>query len=468
MCSWGTGNFNGGGKKMKTKVKDSVFHRDLKMNYPLITHGEGIYLFDDTGKKYIDASSGAVAANLGHSNEKIAKAMYDQATKVGFVHTMRFETKVLHQLAAKIVQMAPSSLNKVYFTSGGSEANESAIKLARQYHRDKGDKDKQIVIGRWQSYHGNTLGSLSIGGDIKRRKPYTPNLIKTEHVYSPYCRQCPYNRDQNICRKNNDHSCVTDLERKIVELGAENVSAVIMEPIVGSQQGAMVPPDGYFKRIREICDKNDIVLIIDEVMTGFGRTGTNFAIEQFGIEPDIMTFGKGISAGYAPLAGMIVNDKITNGILENSEGKFMHGYTYSGHPVLAAAGLASLEIFEEEAVLQNCQKVSKYFFERLKKLKDSSSIISDIRGRGLLIGIEFVRDKDKNILFDPSEQVSNKINKIAMGLGAIFYPGSGGIDGIHGEHLIISPPLNINKREIDEIIEILSKAIQTFEKGLAK
>src|SRR5690625_1770814 len=211
---------------MKQK-EDAVFHRDFTKKYPIITHGEGVYLYDETGKKYIDASSGAVAANLGHSNKKIAQAMFDQANKVGFVHTLRFETKVMHQLATKIVQLAPSTLNKVYFTSGGSEANESAIKLARQYHRDNGNKDKQIVIGRWQSYHGNTLGSLSVGGDVKRRKPYTANLMKTEHINSPFCRKCRNNGHYEECTHIDYIGSTSELERKVIELGSENISAVI-------------------------------------------------------------------------------------------------------------------------------------------------------------------------------------------------------------------------------------------------
>lgn len=444
---------------MTKEQLDAVFHRNLNKDYPIITHGEGVYLFDNNGKRYIDASSGAVAANLGHSNEKIAKAMYEQAKQVGFVHTMRFETDVLHKLARKIVKMAPTSLNKVYFTSGGSEANESAIKLARQYHRDRGKKDKHIVIGRWQSYHGNTFGSLSVGGDVKRRKPYTVNLMYAEHINSPYCYHCPFGRNQEDCVKNKNWSCVSELERKITEIGAEHISAIIMEPIVGSQQGALVPPEGYFKKVREICDENDIILIIDEVMTGFGRTGKNFAIEHFGIEPDIMTFGKGVSAGYAPLAGMVVKDEIVEAIKKYSNGEFIHGYTYSGHPVTAAAGLAALEIYEEENVLFNCNEMSKYLINKLNEVKEASSIIADVRGRGLLIGIELVKDNKKNILFEPSERIANRINDYAIGLGAIFYPGSGGIDGLYGEHLIISPPLNINKEEINEIVEIFKESL---------
>lgn len=443
---------------------DSVFHRNLNKDYPIITHGEGVYLFDDTGKRYIDACSGAVAANLGHTNPEIAEAMYEQAKKVGFVHTMRFETVVLHELAQKIVRLAPSTLNKVYFTSGGSEANESAIKIARQFHRDKGNADKNIVIGRWQSYHGNTIGSLSVGGDVKRRKPYAANLINTEHVYSPYCHRCPYGRKQESCIKAKDWSCVQDIERKVKELGAENISAIIMEPIVGSQQGAVAPPDVYFKSVREICDENDIVLIIDEVMTGFGRTGKHFAIDHYGIEPDIMTFGKGVSAGYAPLAGMVVSEQIVQGLSDNSDGQFIHGYTYSGHPVSVAAGLAALKKYEEEKVLNNCNEVSEYLFAVLKELKKETKMISDIRGKGLLVGIELVKDNENDILFNPTEQVANKINEIAMEQGVIFYPGSGGIDGNNGEHLIISPPLNVKKEEIDQIVETLKASLLIFKK----
>ncbi|NRD76547.1 aspartate aminotransferase family protein [Bacillus sp. BRMEA1] len=448
--------------------KDYVFHRDLKKEYPIITHGEGIYLFDDQGKKYLDACSGAVAANLGHGISSIGEAMAEQAKKAGFVHTMRFETPILHQLAEKIGKMAPEFVNKVYFTTGGSEANESAIKLARQYHRDAGKSQKHIVIGRWQSYHGNTMGSLSAGGDVKRRHAYTPNLLNYAHVYSPYCHRCPYGRESSDCVKNQNWTCISDLERTILELGPENVSAFIAEPIVGSQQGAVPPPPGYFEKVRGLCDRFDIVLIIDEVMTGFGRTGTNFATEQLGITPDILTFGKGVSAGYAPLAGMIVHDKLIEGLLENSDGKFMHGFTYSGHPVAVSAGLAALEIYEREAVLENVIEQGAYLLDRLMELKEKHPCIGNVRGRGLLLGIELVKDSKVDLLFKPSEKAAETINTIAMELGAVFYPGTGSIDGMNGEHLIISPPLNSKKQEIDEIVRILDEALTVFEQQLRK
>ncbi|MEH7121117.1 aminotransferase class III-fold pyridoxal phosphate-dependent enzyme [Neobacillus vireti] len=448
---------------MERIEKDYVFHRDLKKEYPIITHGAGSYLIDENGKKYLDACSGAVAANLGHGIPSIGEAMADQAKKAAFVHTMRFETKALHQLAETIGKMAPDHLNKVYFTTGGSEANESAMKLARQFHRDAGKPQKHIVIGRWQSYHGNTIGSLSAGGDVKRRHAYTPNLLNYAHVYSPYCHRCPFDRQHDDCLSNQNWTCVTDLERTILELGPENVSAFIAEPIVGSQQGAVPPPAGYFEKVRELCDQYEIILIIDEVMTGFGRTGTHFATEQIGITPDIITFGKGVSAGYAPLAGMIVHDRLIDGLIQNSDGKFIHGYTYSGHPVAVAAGLAALDIYKREAVLDNVIKQGDYLFNRLFELKQKHTYIADVRGRGLLIGIELVRDRELDLLFDPSEKAAEKLNGIAMDLGAVFYPGAGSIDGTKGEHLIVSPPLNVTKKEIDEILRILDESLRIFK-----
>ncbi|MBM7651114.1 aminotransferase family protein [Neobacillus cucumis] len=448
--------------------KDYVFHRDLKKKYPIITHGAGSYLFDDDGKKYLDACSGAVAANLGHGISSIGEAMAEQAKKAAFVHTMRFETKALHQLAETIGKMAPDNLNKVYFTTGGSEANESALKLARQYHRDAGRHQKHIVIGRWQSYHGNTIGSLSAGGDVKRRHAYTPNLLNYAHVYSPYCHRCPYDRLKDDCLSNQNWTCVTDIERSILELGPENVSAFIAEPIVGSQQGAVPPPLGYFKKVRELCDRYQILLIIDEVMTGFGRTGTNFATEQIGIVPDMITFGKGVSAGYAPLAGMIVHDRVIDGLIKNSDGKFIHGYTYSGHPVAVAAGLAALDVYMQESVLENVKKQGPYLFNRLLELKQKHAIISDVRGRGLLMGIELVKDRKQDLLFDPAEKAAERLNGIAMDLGAVFYSGSGSIDGTKGEHLIISPPLNVTKTEMDEMVRILDESFTIFNLQLRK
>jgi adenosylmethionine-8-amino-7-oxononanoate aminotransferase len=441
---------------------DFVFHRDLLKEYPIITHGQGVYLYDNTGKRYFDASSGAIAANLGHGIREIALAMAEQASKAAFVHTLRFETEVLHQLANEIGNIVPPTLNRVYFTSGGSEANESAIKLAHQYHRDLEKREKQIVIGRWQSYHGNTLGSLSAGGDIKRRKPFTPMLSRFEHVHSPYCLRCPYDKKYDDCKKKG-LTCVDTIEHLINEIGPEFISSFICEPIVGSQQGAVMPPEGYLTRVREICDHYEIIMIVDEVMTGFGRTGTDFAIEHFGIEPDIITFGKGISSGYAPLGGMIVKDKIIDSLIKYGNGRFMHGYTYSGHPVSVAAGLAAVKYYKENNILDNCRKQSSYLFKKLFELRKNHRTIGQIRGNGLLIGLEILLDNNEDTMFPPSYGAAERLNAIAMDQGAVFYPGSGSIDGIRGEHLLLGPPLTINQLEVNELIIILDKAITIFE-----
>lgn len=443
--------------------KDHVFHRDLTKTYPIVTSASGVYLYDHTGKRFLDGSSGAIAANLGHGVEEIVEAMAEQARKAAFVHTLRFETPVLKELAREIAQLAPSSLNRVYFTSGGSEANESAIKLARQYHRDRGKPEKHIVIGRWQTYHGNTMGALSAGGDIKRRQPYTPNLLHFEHVHSPYCLHCPYHKKEEDCLKENRLACADDLERLVLEIGPQFVSAFICEPIVGSQQGAVVPPQGYFQRIREICDRYDIVLIVDEVMTGFGRTGTHFAIESFGIEPDILTFGKGVSGGYAPLAGMIVSDVIVQSVIQHSGGRFVHGYTFSGHPVSVAAGLAAIRYYKQHNVLENCQIQGAYLFNRLIELKEKYKTVGQVRGKGLLLGLELLWDRDAQILYPPAYGAAERLNQHAMRLGAVFYPGSGSIDGTYGEHLLIGPPLTITRNEIDELVSILDQAVAAFE-----
>ncbi len=442
-------------------MEDYVFHRDFSKSYPIITHGSGVYLYDKDGKRYLDGCSGAVAANLGHGIEEIADAMAGQAKKSAFVHTLRFETEVLHSLSKKIASIAPEGLDRVYFTSGGSEANESAIKLARQIHRDRGKAEKHIVIGRWQSYHGNTFGSLSAGGDIKRRHVYTPNLLDFEHIYSPNCLRCPYQRSLDECSRNQNPSCVQSLERLILELGPENVSAFIAEPIVGSQLGAVLPPEEYFQRVRVICDRYDVLLIIDEVMTGFGRTGSHFAIDHYGAIPDIITFGKGVAAGYAPLAGMIVHEDIVEGLLKHSKGKFMHGYTYSGHPVSVAAGLAVLQIYERENLCEKARMAGSYLYEKLKELQGEVPIIYDIRGKGLLLGVEIAADA-AGTPFPPEAAASERINELAMEHGAVFYPGSGTIDGMRGDHLIISPPLTINQEEIDELIHSLRRALHDF------
>lgn len=441
---------------------DHVFHRNLNYSYPLIDRGEGVYLIDDKGKKYLDGAAGAVSVSLGYSNQEVIKAMGEQAKKVPFVHTMRFETDVLHRCCTKITQWAPESLNQVYLTSGGAEAVESAIKLARQYHILKGNEKKYKIIGRWQSYHGNTLGSLSAGGDVNRRALYAEQLPSFEHIHPPYCHRCPYGKKYEDCQKKG-LECVKDLEKTILEVGPEKIAAFIAEPIVGSQIAAMVPPEEYWEQISDICKKYDILLIADEVMTGFGRTGTPFAMQHWGVTPDIITFGKGISSSYFPLGGIIVADAIISTLKKEGDGIFAHGYTFSGHPIGAAAGLAVLEYMEKHQVLDSVKEKGQYLEAKLLTLKKDLPIIGDIRGRGLMWGIEIVKDQMTHEPFPPEYKAAQKVNEFAMERGGVFYPGSGAILGKKGDHLLIGPPLTISIEEIDIMVPILEGALRRYQ-----
>ncbi|MFD1039405.1 aspartate aminotransferase family protein [Virgibacillus byunsanensis] len=439
-----------------SKEDDHVFHRNLNLEYPIIDRAEGVYLYESSGKKFIDGCSGAVAANLGHGVTQITDAMNQQAKKAAFVHSLRFETEVLYKLSKEIIDLAPKNFSKVFYTCSGSEANESAIKLVHQYHKDRGNEFKRLIVGRWQSYHGNTLGTLSIGGDLKRRTSFSALLYEHPHINSPITD----NEDMSLT------NYIDELESLIKNYGAENIGAIICEPIVGSQQGAMVPPYEYFKRIKDICKKNDLLLIIDEVMTGFGRTGKNFAIEYFDVIPDIITFGKGVTGGYAPLGGIIVHNDIVKAILENSNGIFKHGFTYSGHPVLVATGLAAINYYKSNDILYNCNIQSEYLLKGLNQIYDKYKMIKSINGKGLLIGLEFVPNRDHDKDFKASEKVSERLNQISMENGLVLYPGSGAKKGKLGQHIIIAPPLTVNNTEIDEILEILDKSLLKLQKEI--
>lgn len=421
----------------------------------MAVRAEGVYITDDTGKRYLDASSGAVAANLGHGVQEIVDAMAAQAGQVAFAHTLRFETHVLHRAADKIAALAPAGLGTVFFASGGSEANEAAIKLARQFHLDRGNPGKHLVIGRQQSYHGNTLGALSAGGDVVRRTSFGPILLAFPHV--PALPLHGEDESEYASEAGGLLPAAGHLGRVIAEVGAENVAAFICEPIVGSQQGGLVPPQDYLAQVRRLCDEHDILLIVDEVMTGFGRTGKNFAVEHFGVTPDILTFGKGVTGGYAPLSGMVVADKIVNTIRDCSDGVFRHSYTYSGHPVSVAAADAALAYYADHQVLENVVRQSDYLWARLQELQARHPRMSGLRGRGLLLGFDLI-DLEGTLPL-----TSEEFNQCAMDNGAVFYPGRGAIDGVRGQHLLIAPPLTIRRQDVDRLIDILDQTLAAVE-----
>jgi adenosylmethionine-8-amino-7-oxononanoate aminotransferase len=429
------------------KSPDAVFHRDLNHRYPIVTHGKGSYLFTENGKKYLDASSGAVAANLGHGVSEIADAMREQALRVGFAHTLRFETHALHDAASQIIELAPAYFGKVYFASGGSEANESAFKLAHQWHVSRGEPERHLVIGLWDNYHGNTLGSLSVGGDAGRRRHYAAGL--------PRSLRLPSWRDTDAA------SLVRELVALIRREGARNISALILEPFVGSQLGAYEPPPEALRQIEAICKQHNVVVIADEVMTGFGRCGTHFAIERSGMSPDLITFGKGVTGGYAPLSGVIVSTEVVAGIRKDG-GVFHHGFTYSGHPVSVAAAAAALKIYVERDVLSNVAEQGSFLKKELDSLAtEFPRLIAEVRGAGMMFALEF------HLTALPSGG-AGKVNEIAMEHGLVLYPGSaithGGESGSSflRPHVLVAPPLTITKHEVEDLVVRLRQVLSSL------
>ena len=341
---------------------DNVFYRNVRKTYLEVDHGEGVYLYDTAGKKYLDACSGAAVSNLGHAHPKVLQALTEQAQKVAFSHLSRWTSKPARDLADLVASLAPDGLNKLYLVSGGSEATEAALKMARQYFLERdGKTGKYKIISRWKSFHGNTIGSLSMTGD-KRRKKYTPLLLNFPKAAPCYCYRCPFDKQPDSCEVN----CAHDLERILKFEGADSITAFIAEPIVGAACGAVVPHPEYFKIVRQICDHYDILLVDDEVMAGFGRAGSMFAIEDFGVVPDMICAAKGMSAGYAPLGGVIVKESIFNAFLEGS-GIFVHGHTYGGNPLSAATAVAVVNTLVEDNLVENSRFVGEYLLNQLRK-----------------------------------------------------------------------------------------------------
>lgn len=425
----------------------AVFHRDFGADYPLIVSAQGSYLYADDGTEYLDGSSGAVAANLGHGVAEIADAMREQALRVGFAHTLRFETAALHDAAARIQRLAPEGFTRVFFASGGSEANESAFKLARQYHLSRGESGRHLVVGMWDNYHGNTLGALAVGGDASRRQHYAPMLPRTLRL--------PSWRDSA-----DTMAPVIALEKLVRSEGAENISALILEPLVGSQLGAFEPAHEALRRVGEICREHGIVFIADEVMTGFGRCGTNFAVERSGIAPDLITFGKGVTGGYAPLSGVIVSEPIVQAI-RDSGGVFHHGYTYSGHPVAVSAAAAALRFYSEHDVLANVALRGAELRAGLEELAARyPGAITEVRGAGLLLALELSPEP-------PSRGGANVLNREAMARGLVLYPGASTRAGGNGSttvvpHLLVAPPLTVTPEEIAALLSRLDGALQAY------
>ncbi len=441
---------------------DHVFDRAPAGRLPLIERGEGIYLFDTLGKRYIDGSSGALISNIGHGVEEVAEAIGEQMRKVEFVHGTQFTSESIKRLAKKIAQMAPGSLKKVYFVSGGSEAIETAIKMARGYHVIRGNVQKYKIISRWHSYHGATLGALSLSGRPGLRKLYAPMLIDFPHIVPAYCYRCPYDKDNKTCQMD----CARDLERVVALEGPEYIAAFIAEPVVGATIGAVPAPEGYFKVIREICDRYDILFIADEVMTSFGRTGKNFGMDHWGVVPDLLVGSKGLGAGYFPIGMVIASEEVYN-TYKDGPGKFNHGFTYQGNPLAGAVGSSVLEFIEKNELVRHVEETGRYLLEGLSRFKNYR-MVGDVRGKGFMTAFELVRDKETKAAFDPRLNLNSKIINKAFSKGLILYPpgNTGNVDGISGNAVLVAPPLITTREQIAQILNILEEILRELDKEL--
>ncbi|WP_407406364.1 aspartate aminotransferase family protein [Peribacillus sp.] len=438
--------------------QSSLIKPFLGVAYPTISHGKGVYLYDKEGKDYLDASSGAVTSNIGHGVQEIADAMVQQASQVSFVYRSQFTSEAAEKLAQKIADLTNGKLPYSFFVNSGSEATETALKIAIQHWQEKGKPRKQKIISRWMSYHGITIGALSMSGHPIRRERFTALLESYPSVAPPYCYRCPYQLDHRTCGM----ACALELESSIRRIGADNIAAFICEPVIGAAGGAIVPPNGYFQKLKKICEEHDILFIADEVMTGFGRTGKMLASEHWGVEPDIITFGKGISGGYTPIAAAAMTEKVLEPIMNGSR-SIMGGHTLSANPLSCAIALAVLEYMEDNDLVEHSAKRGKELFNGLKKLAKKYSFIGDLRGRGLLIGMEFVQDKETKEPFPKTLDVTAEIIKAGMNNGIILYPASAGLDGINGAAIIISPPLIITKEESAELLRRLDSTLREFK-----
>jgi len=432
-----------------------ILHRSLRAVPPMAVGGEGIYLRDSQGNTYIDASGGAAVSSLGHGHPDIIAAMHRQIDRCAYAHTGFFTTEVAERLADRLVARAPAGIGGVYLVSGGSEAMETALKLARQYFVEAGELKRSLFIARRQSYHGNTLGALSVGGNEWRRKPFAPLLIDVPRV-SPCYEYRGRADDQSV--EQYTEMLLDELEGAILHAGPDRVIGFCAETVVGATGGAIPPTPGYFRGVRALCDKYGILFIADEVMCGMGRTGTMFAIEQDGVAPDLVAVAKGLGAGYAPIGAVLVNGAIVER-LRGGSGAFLHGHTYIGHPVAAAAALAVQEVIERDDLLVQVQKRGATLRRMLGDVFGEHEHVGDIRGRGLLLGLELVRKRASKEPFAPELKLHAAVKAHAMRKGLLVYPMGGTIDGRQGDHILLAPPFIVSAAELSEIVARLKEAV---------
>ncbi len=432
-----------------------VFYRRLWHDYPQITHAEGIYLIDQQGRRYLDASGGAIVVNIGFGVRAVAEAIAEQAWLVAYVHGEKFTTPVLEEYANALAEVIPIPDARFFPLTTGSEANEAAIKLARQIQMIRGQPDRHIVIGRWRSYHGITLGTLAIGGRMGARERFRPMMHDMPHIMPPTCYRCPLDKTYPEC----NIACAEMLEMAIAEHGARHIAGFIAEPISGASLAATVPPQEYWPRIRKICDKYGILLIVDEVMCGFGRTGKWCAFEHFGFTPDILTMGKGLAGGVFPLSMLVASGELVRELYDAGQ-DIAHGGTFSHHAVGAAAGLATLRYLQEHNLIEETARKGEILGQMLRDRLSDIPGVGNIRGLGLLWGIEFVRDTTTHEAFDLGLNIATRVFEAARRRGLMLYPGRGGADGTSGDAVMIGPPAIITEQEMQSVVDLLAQSIE--------
>jgi len=437
-----------------------VFHRNPRDSYPVAARGDGAYLVDRDGKRYLDASGGAAVSCLGHSDALVVKAIQEQLAKLPFAHTSFFTNEPMEALADALIARAPAPLEKVYFVSGGSEAIEAALKLARQYFVEKGEPQRRYLIGRRQSYHGNTLGALAVGGNAWRRKQFQPLLIEAAHVSPCY----PYRGKQaGESDASYGERLAAELEAEIHRLGGDQVIAFVAETVVGATLGAVPPVAGYFKRVREVCDRHGILLILDEVMCGMGRCGALYAFEQEGVVPDLVTVAKGLGAGYQPIGATLVAKHVYDTIVSGS-GFFQHGHTYLGHAAACAGALAVQWRLHEDGLLARVAPLGALLEKKLRAAFGAHPHVGDIRGRGLFWGVELVADRASKRPFDAKLRIHARVKKQALKGGLLCYPMGGTLDGVQGDHVLLAPPFIVGEEQLDELVGRLGDALEVVLK----
>ena len=437
---------------------EHVFHRSTGARPPIAVRGEGIAIFDADGRQFVDACGGAAVSCLGHGHPDVVAAITEQARRVEFIHTGFFTTEAAEELASLMTEMSPGALDRVWFTGSGSEAIEAALKLARQYHLERGDTGRSRVIARRQSYHGNTLGALAAGGSAWRRAPYEPLLIDvalTDPCFE-YRFAEPGKSPEAYGRR-----AAEAVEQEMIRLGPETIIAFVAETVVGATAGAVPPAGAYFQHIREICDRHGVLLILDEVMCGSGRTGTFLSCEQDGIVPDIVTLGKGLGGGYQPIGAVICTSEVYDAVARGS-GALKHGQTYNAHPVGCAAALAVQRIIREQGLLGRVDEAGARLTHLLVERFGHHANIGDIRGRGLLQALELVADRQTKDPFDPALAMHQRAKAEAFDRGLLIYPGGGTVDGRSGDHILLAPPYNVTDEELDMIVGLLANTLDAI------